>query len=87
MAQQSHERKRMFEKSVRGSKKFLSVKILKTSTLTELNMSKVYPSDLSRREYKLIKEIIPEPKPGGRPRTVDLWKVLNAIQTSSKVAN
>ena len=25
------------------------------------------------------RDMIPEPKPGGRPREVDMWEVLNAI--------
>ncbi len=42
-------------------------------------MSKVYPSNLSRNQYEFLSDSIPEAKPGGRPRTVDMWAVLNAI--------
>lgn len=42
-------------------------------------MSKAYPSNLSRAQYEFLSELIPEPKPGGRPREVDMWAVLNAI--------
>ena len=28
---------------------------------------------------KLLNDLIPKPKPGGRPREVDMWEVLNAI--------
>ncbi|BAT52753.1 transposase [Nostoc sp. NIES-3756] len=42
-------------------------------------MSKVYPSNLNWEQYQLISDIIPEAKPGGRKREVDMWEVLNAI--------
>ncbi len=42
-------------------------------------MSKAYPSNLSRDQYEFLRDLLPEAKPGGRPREVDLWDVLNAI--------
>ncbi|BAZ22938.1 transposase [Kalymmatonema gypsitolerans NIES-4073] len=42
-------------------------------------MSKAYPSNLTRDQYELLNDLIPEPKRGGRPREVDMWEVLNAI--------
>ncbi len=33
-------------------------------------MSKAYPSNLTRAQYELLTDLIPEQKPGGRPRTV-----------------
>jgi putative transposase len=42
-------------------------------------MSKSYPSNLTRDQFEVLRDLIPEPKPGGRPRSVDLWSVLNAI--------
>lgn len=42
-------------------------------------MSPSYPSDLSADEFELIASLLPAAKPGGRPRTTDLWMVLNAI--------
>ena len=42
-------------------------------------MSSSYPSDLSLDEFELIKAFCPEAKSGGRPRTTELWSVLNAI--------
>lgn len=42
-------------------------------------MSKAYPSNLTRDQYEFISELIPEGKPGGRKREVDMWEVLNAI--------
>jgi transposase len=42
-------------------------------------MSKAYPSNLSAEQYEFLKEILPAAKPGGRPREVELWEILNAI--------
>ncbi len=42
-------------------------------------MSKAYPSNLTRSQYEFLKEMIPEAKPGGRKREVDMWEVINAI--------
>jgi transposase len=39
----------------------------------------MYPSDLTNRQWKLIREHIPPAKPGGRPRELDMRLVLNAI--------
>lgn len=38
-----------------------------------------YPSDLTDEQWSLIKPLIPAPKPGGRPRSLDMRQVLNAI--------
>jgi putative transposase len=38
-----------------------------------------YPSDLTRTRWKRLKRLLPEAKPGGRPRSVDLREVLNGI--------
>lgn len=38
-----------------------------------------YPSALSDREWALLEPLLPLAKPGGRPRTVDLRKILNGI--------
>jgi len=42
-------------------------------------MSKDYPSNLTRAQYEFLSDLLPEAKPGGRPREVDLWEALNAI--------
>ncbi|MFM6624033.1 MAG: IS5 family transposase [Dolichospermum sp.] len=42
-------------------------------------MSKAYPSNLTCEQYEFLSDMIPEPKPGGRKREVDMWSVLNAI--------
>jgi transposase len=38
-----------------------------------------FPSDLSEREGAILAPLLPPPKPGGRPRTVDLRRSLNGI--------
>src|SRR4051794_41761405 len=40
---------------------------------------KRYPSDLTRTQWKRLKRLLPEARPGGRPRSVDLPEVLNYI--------
>lgn len=40
---------------------------------------KPYPTDLKDAEWELLKPLLPEAKPGGRPRSVDLREILNAI--------
>jgi putative transposase len=38
-----------------------------------------YPTDLSDAEWKRVRPLIPRPKPGGRPQTVDRREILDAI--------
>src|SRR3954469_8260208 len=38
-----------------------------------------YPSDLTRTQWERLKPLLPDAKPGGRPREVDLREVLNGI--------
>ena len=38
-----------------------------------------YPSDLTDAQWRLIEPSIPSPKPGGRPRSVDLREIVNAV--------
>lgn len=38
-----------------------------------------YSSDLSDKQYERIAPLIPQPKPGGRPREVDMREILNGI--------
>ncbi len=42
-------------------------------------MSKAYPSNLTLAQYELLNDLLPGAKPGGRPREVELWDILNAI--------
>ena len=38
-----------------------------------------YPTDLTDRQWDCIKQLIPPPKPGGRPRSLDMRQVINAM--------
>ena len=42
-------------------------------------MTKAYSSNLTQDQFELIEPLIPPAKPGGRPREVDMWAVINAI--------
>ena len=41
--------------------------------------NQTYPTDLPDRQWDYIKNLIPAAQPGGRPRTVDVRQVVNAI--------
>jgi putative transposase len=41
--------------------------------------NQTYPTDLTDRQWECIKKYIPPAKPGGRPRTLDMRAVINAI--------
>jgi putative transposase len=41
--------------------------------------NQMYPTDLTDRQWDCIKDLLPCAKPGGRPRSLDLRHVLNAI--------
>ena len=43
------------------------------------NQRKVYPSDLSDPEWKLLEPLLPRPKVRGRKRSVNLREIVNAI--------
>jgi putative transposase len=38
-----------------------------------------YPSDLTEQEWLLLKDLVPPAKFGGRPRTVEIREILNAV--------
>ncbi len=40
---------------------------------------KTYPSDMTDEQWELLSPLLPAAKPGGRPRTVDLREIINAI--------
>jgi putative transposase len=42
-------------------------------------MNQTYPSNLTPEQFELLRPLIPPAKPGGRPRSVDIWDILNAI--------
>ena len=39
----------------------------------------VYPSDLTNEEWALLSPLLPPPKRGGRPRSIDLRRMLNGL--------
>jgi putative transposase len=39
--------------------------------------TKVYPTDLSEKEWELIAPLLPVRKEGGRPATYNWWSILN----------
>jgi transposase len=42
-------------------------------------MRKAYPTDISDEQWALLEPLIPGAKPGGRPRSVDMREVINAL--------
>ncbi len=42
-------------------------------------MNQAYPSDLTDDQWSLLEALLPPAKLGGRPRSVDLRQVINAI--------
>ncbi|RUR74465.1 transposase [Chlorogloeopsis fritschii PCC 9212] len=42
-------------------------------------MTKAYPSNLTWEQWELIAHLFPEAKPGGRPRSVSIYAIMNAI--------
>jgi putative transposase len=44
-----------------------------------MKKNQLYPSDLTDCQWDCIKELIPPAKPGGKPRTLDMRAVINAI--------
>lgn len=41
---------------------------------------KSYPTDLTDDEWRVVEPLLPAAKPGGRPRSVDLREIMNAIR-------
>lgn len=41
--------------------------------------NQLYPTDLTDSQWNLIKDLRPAPKPGGRPRELEMRSVINAI--------
>ncbi len=44
-----------------------------------MSNQKSYPGDMTDAQAKLLLSLVPPAKPGGRPRTVDIRMVINAI--------
>lgn len=42
-------------------------------------MKSSYPTDLSDEQWDLLLALLPGAKPGGRPRSVDVQAIVNAI--------
>ena len=42
-------------------------------------MRKPYTTDLTEIQWEIIRPLLPDAKPGGRPREVDLREVLNTL--------
>ena len=42
-------------------------------------MRKRYPTDLTDRQWQIIKLLIPSAKPGGRPRKQNMRSIVNAV--------
>jgi putative transposase len=38
-----------------------------------------YPTDLTDAQWAVVAPLLPPPKPGGRPRRIDMRQVLNAL--------
>lgn len=45
----------------------------------EGSVRKPYPSDLTDGQWELVQIVLPEAKPGGRPRSVDMREIVNAM--------
>jgi len=41
--------------------------------------SVVYPTDRSEREWTILEPLLPRAKPGGRPRAVNLQRIVNGL--------
>ncbi len=39
----------------------------------------IYPNDLTDAEWRVLAPLLPAAKPGGRPRSVDLRRILNGL--------
>jgi putative transposase len=44
-----------------------------------MQTKQLYPTDLTDSQWDFIKEMLPKAKPGGRPRNLEMRKVVNAI--------
>ena len=41
---------------------------------------RAYPTDLSDDEWRVLEPLIPPAKPGGRPRSVEVREIVNALR-------
>jgi len=42
-------------------------------------MSKVYPSNLTLDQYEFLNNLLPDAKPGGRPRELELGSIADSM--------
>ena len=66
-----------FDESI--TRKQTPVKVQGRLSPPEERMTKAYPSNLTWEQWELIAELFPKEKPGGRPRTVAMYAIVNAI--------
>ena len=45
---------------------------------------KVYPTDLTDDEWQVLEPLLPPAKPGGRPRSVNVREIVNAIRYQAR---
>ena len=41
--------------------------------------NQIYPTDMSDRQWNCIKDLVPAAKVGGRPRSLDMRQLINAM--------
>ncbi len=51
----------------------------KSKEVIKMSNQKSYPGDMTDAQAELLLSLVPPAKPGGRPRTVDIRMVINAI--------
>lgn len=44
-----------------------------------MTQRKSYPTDITNQQWQILAPLIPQPKTGGRPRSIEIREVINAI--------
>ncbi len=55
------------------------IELLGTNELEVMTQRKPYPTDITDQQWQILAPLIPPPKTGGRPRSVEIREVINAI--------
>ena len=55
------------------------MQLLSTNRLGVMTHRKPYSTDISNQQWAILKPLIPAPKTGGRPRSVNMREIINAI--------